>query len=169
MYFPVIPNSFICTCVSLCWRDVAWGYERKLVDWRFIVDVAEYFVSRGSVDTLESEILSLGELDIEEIERKLYSLADNEGDRHDSNSQEKWLYIALKWVFENKDDLSDPLGMVELIYADFDYPMEMENFVRYMPCQDGYKPEEHTAQQNIERIFYNWYSYLESVADYFKK
>ncbi|MNR35836.1 hypothetical protein D3C85_1537050 [compost metagenome] len=94
----------------------------------------------------------------------MYFLADQEGGRHDLDSQNKWLFIALKWLFENKDDISDPLGVVELIYEDFDFPLEMENFVRYMPPQDGYKPEEHSAQQNIERIFYNWHNYLERMA-----
>lgn len=48
----------------------------------------------------------------------------------------------------------DPMGTVELIYQGFDFPMGMENLVRYMPPQDGYRPEKHSAQQNGERFFF---------------
>ncbi|WMD22483.1 DUF2247 family protein [Achromobacter seleniivolatilans] len=168
MYFPVIPNSFICNYLDLCWRDVVWGYERKLVDWSFIVDLAAFYVSRGSVNPLEVDLICLGELDVVEIEGKLCALADHEGERDDLNSQKKWLFIALKWLFENKDDIADPLEIVELIYEDFDFPEEVENFVRYMPPQDGYRPGEHSAKENMERLFSNWNSYLEGAADYLR-
>ncbi|MEN4922750.1 DUF2247 family protein [Achromobacter spanius] len=168
MYFPVIPIPLIYSCVDLCWRDIVWGYERKLVDLKFIVYVAEFHVSNGSDNPLEVEIICLDEFDVEEIEKKLNSLADQEGPTHALDSQKKWLFIALKWLFDNKDNVSDPLGLVELIYEDFDFPEELENFVRYMPPQDGYRPEEHSQQQNMERIFYNWHSYLEGMAAYLR-
>lgn len=78
------------------------------------------------------------------------------------------MYIAIKWLFENKDNTADPLGAVELIYEDFDFPSEIEGFVRYMPPQDGYRPEDHSAQQNAERLFCKWHGFLESVADTLK-
>lgn len=168
MYFPVVPNSFIYNCMCLCWRDVLWGYERKLVDWKFVVEIANFYVSNGSTNPLEVDLIFFGELDIQEIERGLHSLVEQEDELLGLDSQKKWLFIALKWLFENKDNVADPLGVVELIYEDFDFPFEIENFVRYMPPQDGYKPEEHTAQQNIERIFCHWQSYLENVASVFK-
>lgn len=168
MYFPVVPNSFIYNCMRLCWRDVLWGYERKLVDWKFVVEIADFYVSNGSANPLEVDLIFLGELDIQEIEIKLHFLVEQEEELLGLDSKKKWLFIALKWLFENKDRVADPLGEVEMIYEDFDFPLEIESFVRYMPPQDGYKPEEHTAQENIERIFCNWQSYLESMASFFK-
>lgn len=71
-------------------------------------------------------------------------------------------------MYENQRHVVDPLGSVELVYEDFDFPTEIENFVRYMPAQGGYKPEEYTDQQNIDRLFCNWQEYLEGMADAFK-
>ncbi|WP_397429015.1 DUF2247 family protein [Pseudomonas piscis] len=154
--------------MCLYWRDVLWGYERKLVGWEFVVEIADFYVSNGSVNPLEVDLICLGEVDLKEIESKLYLLAKHEGEVSNSDSKKKWLFIALKWLFEIKDDLADPLGEVELIYEEFDFPAEIENFVRYMPPQDGYKPREYSTQKNIERLFYNWKVYLEDVAGTFK-
>ena len=38
---------------------------------------------------------------------------------------------------------------VEVIYADFDYPYEIESFIKYMPPSDGYDPSTHSQIENI--------------------
>ncbi|AAO56692.1 conserved hypothetical protein [Pseudomonas syringae pv. tomato str. DC3000] len=168
MHFPMVPDLFIYDCVFLCWRDTLWGYERGLVGWDFVVGLANFSVSKGASHPWELELIFLGEFEVQEVEKKLRSLAEQEDERLGLDSQKKWLFIALKWLFENKNNIDDPLGVVELIYEDFGFPFEIEGFVRYMPSQDGYKPEENTSQQNIERIFCNWQSYLKRMAGVFE-
>ncbi|TLG90648.1 DUF2247 family protein [Pseudomonas edaphica] len=163
MYFSMIPYSFIYNCVFLCWRDVLWGYEHKLVGWEFVVGMADFHVSNGSTKPLEVDLICLNDFDIQEIESGLYSLAGCEENLSVVDSKTKWLFIVLKWLFENKDAVADPLEMVELIYEDFDFFPEIESFVRYMPPTDGYKPEEHSLQQNLERLFCNWHDFLEKT------
>ncbi len=167
MYFPMVPNSFIYSCVDLCWRDVRWGYERRLVGWKLVVEFADFNVSNGSVESLEIDLICLGEIDIREIEEKMYLLSEQEKETLAFTSKQKWLFITLKWLYENQRHVVDPLGSVELVYEDFDFPTEIESFVRYMPARGGYKPEEYTAQQNIDRLFCNWREYLERMADVF--
>ncbi len=64
-------------------------------------------------------------------------------------STEKWLYIILLDLFNKRKELDDPLGRVEEIYENFDYPEEIESFVRYMPVSDDYDPSKHTNDENI--------------------
>ncbi|HFC6348968.1 TPA: DUF2247 family protein, partial [Neisseria lactamica] len=45
-------------------------------------------------------------------------------------------------------------------YADFDYPEEIESFVRYMPPKDGYIPSAHSNEENIARLYVHWERYL---------
>ena len=68
----------------------------------------------------------------------------------DAATSMKWLLALLAELYARRDSIADPLGDVEMIYADFDYPECMESFVRYMPVTDGYDPAEHTYEQNIE-------------------
>ncbi|MGH8477564.1 MAG: DUF2247 family protein, partial [Methylococcales bacterium] len=56
--------------------------------------------------------------------------------------------------------VSDPLSEVEAIYADFDYPPEIEAFVSYMPVTDGYDPSQHSIEKNKARLFSKWKQYL---------
>lgn len=166
MYFPEIPNSYIYSCKCLCWQDVAWGYEHKLVNWEFVVGMAEFRVSNGSTNNLEVDLICLGRGDIQEIEWKVSSLAEREQGFEGLDAKKKWLFIALKWSFENKSNIKDPLGVVELIYEDFDFPPEIESFVRYMPPSDGYKPEKHSFESNLERLFSNWAGYIDRTCEF---
>lgn len=64
----------------------------------------------------------------------------------------------MKWVFENKEHYADPFEVVETIYADFDYPEEISQFVRYMPSN---QPLLDLVDFNKERLYKNWSDYLE--------
>jgi hypothetical protein len=67
-----------------------------------------------------------------------------------------WLYLALAWVYENRNDYSDPLSIVEQLYADFEYPNEIEGFVRFMPPGEGQLTGE-------AAVYERWRAYLERV------
>lgn len=102
---------------------------------------------------MEIDLICLGEIDIREIEGKMYLLSEQEKETLTFTSKQKWLSVALKWLYENQCHVVGPLGLVELINKDFDFSSEIGRFVRYMPAQGGYKPEKYTAQQNIDRLF----------------
>jgi hypothetical protein len=59
------------------------------------------------------------------------------------------------------------LETVEAIYADFDYPEEVAQFVRYMPVTDGYDPSCYSAEESQARLFEKWQGYLERKARIF--
>jgi len=82
---------------------------------------------------------------------------------------DKWLYIILLDLFNKREKLDDPLGKVEEIYENFDYPEEIESFVRYMPSTDDYDPSKHTYKENINRLYSNWENYLISKKSSFIK
>jgi hypothetical protein len=68
-------------------------------------------------------------------------------------SARKWLYLELKAAYERRSDFVDPLGVVEEIYGDFEYPSAIQGFVRYMPLRPG---DEHGEAALVER----WAAFL---------
>jgi hypothetical protein len=50
------------------------------------------------------------------------------------------LSLQLKAAYDERERLNDPLGVVEEIYALFDYPSAIAPFVRYMPLRSGDEP-----------------------------
>lgn len=70
-----------------------------------------------------------------------------------------WLRIIMAWIFENRSELNDPLAYVERLYADFGYPDEIYDLVRFNVPSDEYRPQDHTAQQNHDRLMKMWGHY----------
>ena len=79
-------------------------------------------------------------------------------------AKDKWLYLSLASLFENKEYMDDPLSVVEDIYADFEYPPEIQSFVRYMPATDNYAPRDHTAEENNERLMGLFEAFLNQIS-----
>jgi hypothetical protein len=150
-----IPYDFLRHHVALSWRDLKFGLNRQLIAPKVAIAVAAERLEGESPSADEVELAtrmpsdSVGEL----VER----LADTEGPAS-QDSKDKWLYVVLEWVFENRQSLSDPLGIVEQLYADFDYPGEIEPFVRYMPMAG---PDLGNREQNEARLYDYWNSYLD--------
>jgi hypothetical protein len=90
-------------------------------------------VERGDEDPLLLEVGSLLRDDVDELPGVLARL-DSPDHIHDPReSARMWLYLQLKAAYERRRGLDDPLGAVEQIYADFEYPPAVERCVRYMP------------------------------------
>jgi hypothetical protein len=157
-----IPFPFIQERVSLSWRDALWGYEHQMIGWSGIVDLAKDRLCASS-DRREIELSCHGKSETPQIGELLRDLAASELDEQESTSVKKWLFLTLAWIFDQKDRIDDPLGDVEKVYADFDYPIDIENFVRYMPVTDSYDPRQHGGQQNENRLFTNWKEYLDAT------
>lgn len=155
-----IPYSFIRELVLLSWRDALWGYERQLIGWPDVVAIAEDRLLLGSGNPMEIELSCLGKSETQQIGELFRILAGDESEDVGSATDKKWLFLVLAWLFENRNAVPDPLSEVESIYADFDYPPEIEGFVSYMPVVDGYDPSQHSIEENKARLFAKWELYL---------
>lgn len=143
--------------ISLSWKDILWGYENKYLGWSEVVDYAKKFILSND-DEHVFNLSLITKSNIFELKPILKILASEMTDYSPKN----WLYILLNDVFHRKEEFEDPLEEVEKIYEDFDYPEEIESFVRYMPPKDGYIPSEHSHEENIARLYSNWEKYLNS-------
>lgn len=146
-----IPLSFSMKRAPLTWGDVVWAYHKNILSWKDLVSFADFKISSGYFDDQEMEISLLGKDRIADISAAADSLAGLNEVR-ERIAKNKWLYLSLAWLFENKEHMDDPLSVVEDIYADFEYPPQIQSFVRYMPATDNYAPRDHTAEENNERL-----------------
>ncbi|WP_411380092.1 DUF2247 family protein [Pseudomonas sp. MPB26] len=160
MYFPDVTYKFVMENIDLNWRDVLWGVEKGIINCDFAQKVADVNLTRGSMNELETELVLLDKVQVWAIKEKIRQLSSAEVTEEVVCSKKKWMYVALKWLFENRRKIEDALGLVELVYADFDYPAEIESFVRYMPSQCDYDPRAHSVEKNMERLYLNWGAFL---------
>ena len=134
-----IPYLFVRERLKLSWRDALWGYEHQMIGRSAVVDLATDRLCTGSNDPLEIELAGLTKVETFQVGDLLRELANASPEEGGATARRKWLFLSLAWLFENKASIPDPLGNVESIYANFDYPPEIESFVRYMPVTDGYQ------------------------------
>lgn len=154
-----IPIDFIASMASLSWRDVAWAYRSGFLTWRDVQKYADEQVKSGVVNPLVAELPSIGKENLWRLSELLDTLAARDVGAIEA-TKEKWLFICLEWVYQNRNKYKNPLTLVEEIYADFDYPSEIESFVSYMPPLDGYDPSQFSHEENVRRLMQKWGEYL---------
>ena len=123
--------------VPLGAEDLRAGFDRGYIKAREVIDIATDEVAAGSSDPVLLELAVLLADETARVAEVLTMLDDPERIHDPRESARKWLYLELKAAYLNRGRLTDPLGVVEQIYADFDYPPVVEPFVRYMPLRPG--------------------------------
>ncbi len=160
-----IPYDFIIQHVELGWTEIKFGLDHELVKPKAAIEKATERLCR--TDAAPMEVVELASLAENEPVADLVShLANAETPPAEEHVKAKWLYLVLAWLFEHRESLADPFGMVEKVYSDFDYPKEIVSFVRYMPM-DG--PDLGNREQNEARLADRWKAYLNRAGKRFAR
>ncbi|MCK0473701.1 DUF2247 family protein [Halalkalibacter sp. APA_J-10(15)] len=74
----------------------------------------------------------------------------------------KWRLVILvdlqKKYLDNYEEL---LNKVAKVYADMDYPVDMEHFINYLTPKDGYNPSLYSPEENRARLVKLFNSFLD--------
>jgi hypothetical protein len=155
----IIPPEFAIGRVYLTWKDISWAYHEGFITWRGVTEHAANLVVKGNVDPDVRELATIGKEQIWRMADLLDGLATRENGRLE-DTKEKWLFLCLEWIYQNRNEYENPFSMVDAIYADFDYPSLIEPFVSYMPPSDGYDASQFSKQENIKRLTKKWDEFL---------
>lgn len=158
-----VEYDFLKQWVSLCWQDIWYGLQHEFITlevaMRFCAEKIE--VERHPSDDLMALYLST---DDDEIISTVKILAESESPIPICSLQRKWIYVILSWLYDHRQGYLDPLGMVESVYAAFNYPKVMASFVRYMPMQG---PDLGSKEKNEMRMMARWSAYILSERQIF--
>jgi hypothetical protein len=152
-----IPHGFVRGRIRMNWREVLFGLQEELLDPTAPTELAAEHLA--ATECSDSTLIELAGLDRSEDARTYVErLAAKESEESVQEIRAKWLWIVLGWIFEHRDEYSDPLRAVEEVYADFDYPERIAEFVRYMPSDE---PNLGSRERNEARLYGKWSSYLQ--------
>ncbi|MFE7465125.1 DUF2247 family protein [Streptomyces sp. NPDC057499] len=132
-----IPGSFVVDRVDLTTREVAYGKHWGWLDDSAVVQIymRKMQAGRPLLDVEERWALALSE------EIRSGDLPDlSSGDLGDSRELSAvWIYLSLAWLHQSGLSEQQLFNVIEELYSDFEYPEEMEGFVKYMPPPPGGK------------------------------
>ena len=152
----VIPYDFVNKKVHLSWQEILYALSQGIFSPASAIEHA--MEELRLANEYPQSLVDLASLNKgESIHPYVDELADSEPTQSTENIRDKWLYLLLAWVLEHKDNYSDPLEIVEKIYADFDYPESIESFVRYMPSEE---PDLGSVDKNEARLLEKWKKYI---------
>lgn len=150
--------------MPLDWVLVYYGINRDILN----IDIAHEFACRQ----LEcNEHISEQELelcwniknrqDILELIRQILNTCGN-WEKLQEKAKDKIRIAIIINLRDTEKDIDRLLEKIEIVYANFDYPADMEGFISYMPSKDGYDSSKHKFEENK-------YYLLSKLDDFIKK
>jgi hypothetical protein len=156
----VIPASFVVDRVKLTPSELVYGYRGGWITDRDVVAIAlAAFGTDADLAPAAEELALLLSDDLARVPALVDELSESSAAQSEAGAV--WLFLALAWLYEHRSEYPEPLEVVEMLYADFDYPEEIEGLVRFMPQPSGAA----TGHHAIER---RWEEYLSHQAARFR-
>ncbi len=154
-----VPYRFLEAQLRPTWRDVWFGLVHELLDVRAPAEMAAQRVLEAEAPSIA--LIELSSAKGEATTRVLVEqLAALEPVQSDEQVRDRWLFLSLAWLYEHREQCSNPLQRVEEVYADFGYPKEVASFVRYMPMEG---PDLGSREANEARLLERWKRFVEDA------
>lgn len=150
------PAEFVVRWVLPTGAELAYGFRHGFLSRADVVAVALEKYKAGVFLSGPEEELAL--LLSDELDRVDDLVGDLEiVDEPTEQRARVWLFLSLAWLLEHRESFEDPLEVIELLYADFDYPDEIRGLVRYMPPGPG-------EASGLDALEESWRQYVERTA-----
>ncbi|MDD9311758.1 DUF2247 family protein [Cytobacillus firmus] len=65
-----------------------------------------------------------------------------------------------------QENFEELLNEITEVYADFNYPEDMDNFINYLEPKDGYIPSQYSEEENVIRLVNLFNDFMNQEHDY---
>lgn len=144
--------DYISKLFTVTWTDILFGINERFLESESAIEYAYKIIEseeEPSQLVMDVAFSNKGEY----LKLMIQKLVAEEELQDEKITKDKYLYAVLYWVYHNRDLYSEPLEAVECIYADFDYPEEIAELVRY---NVSLKKE----NLSLKHIYEKWVDYL---------
>lgn len=136
------------------WYMIYWGIKNGVLS----LDVAQEYVCQKierneELSDEESELAWVTEdcISVLEIIERIPNFFDNMEDSMEK-AKEKVRIAVIIFLRQEEKDISKLFEKINMLYAVFDYPVDMEMFISYMPVEGSYFPENHSLEENMRYL-----------------
>jgi hypothetical protein len=153
-----IPSSFISERLTLTLDEMEYGLRHGWIGRQAVIELCATKFEEGLASPREEELALALSGDADRLEEMIDDETPLVAER---DKMRLWLYLILAWIYERRNSIGDPLGVVEMVYADFDYPDEIAHLVRYMPPLPG-------NDLGAAALMSEWKSYIDEETLYLR-
>jgi hypothetical protein len=133
--FPKMTAAFISDRESLTWADLHWAAGNGWLTDEALLDFADSLAAND--DDLRVEVnVAASSADDQELQAVIEREASIEAASPEA-IREKWMDLAVAWLYENRKLLPDPLAEVEQLWAAFGHPSNLNHLIRSAPTEPG--------------------------------
>ncbi|WP_163583478.1 DUF2247 family protein [Gracilibacillus saliphilus] len=160
--------------INYDWKTIYVGFKLKLIKSREITNYAVEFLTKHP-ETNNQNIIELawGEDGIDH-EYLLLNLMSDLGIDESLTRTDVWDLEKRKWRFNALVNLKmsyidkheELLNKIAEVYADFQYPEDMDNFIHYLPPKEGVNPTNYSQQENEIRLINLFINFLDTEHQY---
>ncbi|MCY9265341.1 DUF2247 family protein [Bacillus haynesii] len=156
------------------WKTLYVGFKLDLIKYSDIVNYAVEFLTKHP-ETSNRNIIQLAwggdNIDYESL------LVDILTDSHinDFNlDADIWQLEKRKWRFgilaylkmKHQEDFEELLNKITEVYADFNYPEDMDSFINYLEPKDGFIPSQYSKEENVIRLINLFNDFMNQELEY---
>ncbi|UTR15705.1 DUF2247 family protein [Salipaludibacillus sp. LMS25] len=142
------------------WKTLYVGLKLDLVKYSDIVNYAvEFLTNHPHISNQNIVQLAWGGDDIN-YENLLVDILKDSHINDFNLDADVWQLERRKWRFgilaylkmKHQEDFEELLNKVTEVYADFDYPEDMDSFINYLEPKDNFNPLHYSKEENVSRL-----------------
>ncbi|MBG9812055.1 hypothetical protein ABD68_10630 [Bacillus endophyticus] len=170
----IFVDTFKQNKIEYDWRTLYVGLELNLIKYSDITNYAvEFLTNHPEIENQNVIQLAWGEDDIDY--KSLLVNILKELHINDLNLEaDVWQFEKRKWRFgilaylkiKHQDDFEELLNRIAEVYADFNYPEDMDSFINYLPPKDGFDPSKYSKEENVLRLINLFNDFLNKEHQY---
>lgn len=160
--------------INYDWKTLYVGFKLGLISNSDITKCAiEFLASHPDSNNQNIIHLAWGDNDFD-YEELLMDLLKESNVNDLSPDSDVWQFEKRKWRFgilsnlknTYRDDFEEMLNKIAEVYADLDYPEDMEDFINYLTPKDGYNPSLYSREENVARLVSLFIDFLDKEKQY---
>ncbi|WP_282142492.1 DUF2247 family protein [Cytobacillus oceanisediminis] len=154
--------------INYDWRTLYVGLKMDVIKINDITNYAvEFLANHHEINNPSIIQLAWGGEDID-YECLLENILNDSNNKELNLDSDVWEIEKRKWRFgilaylniKHQDDYEELLNKIAEVYADFNYPEDMDSFINYLTPQDNTNPSLYSKEENITRLINLFYDFL---------
>ncbi len=149
--FPKLTKAFVAQKLRVGWKDLAWAATNHWLDSKSLGELAD-----GLAGDDENVRVAVAGASLDDDGLKAVFHREARGDETPEQTvRERWMRLAVKWLYEHRETFDDPWAVIEKIWEAFGHAASLNGLIRWMPTPPGEEPGE-------EGMLERWRAYVET-------